>query len=103
MEDWIKPGASVTFVEKKIIKSDHHPGAESDSENDSDDDVSGSNNAKDDNIVEMKVDKKIIGPPENDKTCDEQLPKMDVDNISTSPETNKMDGSKEGNEAMEED
>lgn len=83
----------MAFVEKKIIKSDHHQEVESDSEND--DDISG-------NVVKMQTKENIIEPSEDDETCNEQLPKINV-NISSPPENNKLDVLNEETEAMEED
>lgn len=97
MDDWIKPGESVTSVEKKINKSDH-PGVESDSEdndNDSDD------NANNENAI--KEEEAKIGPLEIDDTNDKQLQKMDVDDINVSPEINKTNNVLSIDETMEED
>lgn len=71
MDDWIKPGESVTCVEKKIIKSDH-PGADSDSDDDNENDSA------------ANEDNEKIGPLEMD-----EAQKMDVDDINASQEINK--------------
>lgn len=63
MEKWIKPGVSVTFVEKKINKP-FHPETESDSINndDNNDDCDSSN----ENTMEVSKNKQNIGPSETD-------------------------------------
>lgn len=88
VNDWIKPGESVTCVEKKIIKSDH-PGADSDTE-DSDDDNENDSAAKEEN-------EEKIGPLEMD-----EAQKMDVDDINASQEINKTNVL-EMDETMKED
>jgi len=90
VDNWIKPGEAVTSVEKKIIKSDH-PGQESDSEDDDNDN---------ENIIE---EKEKIGPIQIDETDSEQLNKMDVDDLSASPEINKTINVLEKDENIEED
>lgn len=91
MDDWIKPGEAVTSVEKKIIRSDH-PGQESDSEDDDNDNERA--------IIE---EKEKIGPIEIDETDSEQLHKMDVDDLSASPEIIKTINVLEKDKTMEED
>uniref|UniRef100_A0A2S2NUY0 Intron-binding protein aquarius n=1 Tax=Schizaphis graminum TaxID=13262 RepID=A0A2S2NUY0_SCHGA len=88
MDDWIKPGESVTCVEKKIVKSEH-PGADSDSEDTEDDN---------ENDSALKDEKEKIGPLEMN-----EAQKMDVDDIETSPKINKANNVLEMNEAMKED
>lgn len=107
MDDWIKPGESVTSVEKKINKSDH-PGAESDSEDNDDD----SDNDDDENTT--KEEEKKIGPLEMDETDNkqsqkidekdnQQLQTMDVDDIKVLPEINETTNVLGQDETMEED
>ncbi|KAL5235350.1 hypothetical protein ACI65C_002760 [Semiaphis heraclei] len=91
IEDWIKPGEAVTSVEKKIIKS-NHSGLESDSEDDDDD--------ENENVI--KEEKEKIGPVQIDETDNKQLQKMDVDDLSASPEINKTINVLEKVETMEE-
>jgi len=88
MDDWIKPGESVTCVEKKIVKSEH-PRADSDSEDTEDDN---------ENDSSLKDEKEKIGPLEMN-----EAQKMDVDDIETSPKINKANNVLEMDEAMKED
>lgn len=85
-EDWIKPGVTVTSVEKKINKPSH-PGAESDSDNDDSDDDS-YNDKK--NVSMKDNEENIIGPSEINETDNESVHKMDVDD-SESPKVDKID------------
>lgn len=85
-EDWIKPGVSVTSVEKKINKPSHTE-VESDSDNDDSDDDS----YNDKQITSMKEnEEKIIGPSEINETNNESEQKMDVDD-SEMPKVDKTD------------
>lgn len=93
MDDWIKPGEAVTSVEKKIIRSDH-PGQESDSEDDDNDN---------DNERAIIEEKEKIGLIKIDETDSEQLHKMDVDDLSASPEIIKTINVLEKDKTMEED
>jgi hypothetical protein len=91
--DWIEPGEALTSVEKNIIRSDH-PGPESDSEDDNNDDENESV------ITERKEE---IGPIQIEETGGKQLHKMDVDDLSRSPEINKTINILEKDKTMEED
>lgn len=88
MEEWIKPGASVTSVVKKIIKPDHQELESYNSKNYNDDDNT---------IKSPKNDETIIEPLETHNTL---LQEMDVDDINILPETNE---NLEKDETMEED
>lgn len=81
MEEWIKPGVSVTSIEEKIITPDHHglEGIESNSKND----------INNDNIIKSQKNEQIIEHLDIDGTHN-TLQKMDVDDITISPEPNKM-------------
>lgn len=93
VDDWIKPGEAVTSVEKKIIRS-NLPGPESDSEDDDND------NENESAILEGK---EKIEPTKINETDGKQLHKMDVDDLSASPEINKTTNVLEKDETMEED
>lgn len=95
MDDWIKPGEAVTSVEKKIIRSDL-PGPESDSEDDDNDNDNDNESA----IIEGK---EKIEPIKINETDGKQLHKMDIDDLSASPEINKTINVLENDETMEED
>lgn len=84
MENWIKPGESVTSVQKKIKKPDLSI-TESDSKN-NDDNVDNENEH-----IKNTIQKEQIGPLEMDETHNGHIQKMDVnilDNVNTSPKTN---------------
>lgn len=95
-EDWIKPGVSVTSVEKKINKPSH-PGAESDSDNDDSDDDAYSR----EKIASVNEnEEKIIGPSEINETDGESVQKMDVDDNDL-PKVDKIDNFVVNDETMQ--
>lgn len=96
-ENWIKPGVSVTSVEKKINKPSHS-GAESDSDNDDSDDDDDEYNKK--NNVLRENEEKIVESTEINETDDENVQKMDVDD-SEPPKVDTIENSLVKDETMQ--